>query len=38
MFQPWLAHVFPGVTMRVLYDGDWTLSGFVAMGDLAKER
>jgi hypothetical protein len=38
MFQPWLAHLFPGLTLRELHDGNWTLSGFVGMGDLARER
>lgn len=38
MFTPWLAHLFPGVTMRSLNEGYWSLSGYVAMGDLARDR
>ena len=37
MYQAWLAHYFPGVTMRHLTDGYWTLSGYVAMADLARD-
>lgn len=38
MYQPWLAHLFPGVTLATLYAGDWTLHGYVAMHDVAKTR
>lgn len=38
MFTPWLAHLFPGLTMRELDAGYWSLAGYVAMGDLARER
>jgi len=34
MYQPWLAQMFPGVTMRDLNQGYWTLGGYVAMADL----
>ncbi len=33
MFQPWLAHFYPGVTLDQLYEGQWTVSGFVGMRD-----
>lgn len=36
MLQPWLAHLFPGLTMRELNQGYWTLGGYVAMGDFAR--
>ena len=36
MFQPWLAHYFPGVTLGELQLGNWTLSGIVAMADYVK--
>jgi hypothetical protein len=38
MWQPWLAHLFPGVTLQQLEQGYWTLSGYVAMGDFARNR
>jgi hypothetical protein len=38
MFQPWLAHLFPGVTLASLEAGYWSLSGYVAMADFARER
>lgn len=38
MFQPWLAHLFPGVTLAQLQAGAWTLSGYVAMADFARNR
>jgi hypothetical protein len=38
MFQPWLAHLFPGVTLPLLEQGYWSLSGYVAMADFAKTR
>ena len=31
MYQPWLAHYFPGVTLEQLEQGYWSLSGYVAM-------
>jgi hypothetical protein len=37
MFQPWLAHHFPGLTMQQLLDGYWTLGGYVAMADYARD-
>lgn len=36
MFQPWFAHMFPGVTLADLYAGNWSLSGYVAMADFAR--
>jgi len=36
MYQPWLAHNFPGLTLQQLQAGYWTLSGYVAMADYAK--
>jgi hypothetical protein len=38
MYQPWLAHLFPGVTLEQLEAGYWSLSGYVAMADFARER
>jgi hypothetical protein len=38
MFQPWLAHLFPGVTLERITAGDWTLSGYVAMADFARDH
>jgi hypothetical protein len=37
MFTPWLAHWFPGVTLRQLERGDWSLAGYVALADYVKE-
>jgi hypothetical protein len=37
MYQPWLAHYFPGVTLEQLEQGYWTLSSYVAMADFARE-
>jgi len=36
MWQPWLTHTFPGVTLGQLLAGDWTLGGYVAMADYAR--
>lgn len=36
MWQPWLAHSYPGVTMNQLYRGEWSLAGYVAMADYIK--
>jgi hypothetical protein len=36
MFQPWLAHNYPGLTMQELEAGNWSLSGYVAMADYIK--
>lgn len=38
MYQPWLAHMFPAVTLLALEQGYWTLSGYVAMSDYARSR
>ena len=38
MFQPWLAHSYPGVTLAQLYAGDWSLSGYVAMADYIRSE
>jgi len=37
MFQPWLAHWFPGVTLEQLERGYWSLDGYVAMLDFVRE-
>jgi hypothetical protein len=37
MYQPWLAHTFPGATLEQLQNGYWTLSGYVAMADYHRE-
>jgi hypothetical protein len=36
MYQPWLAHYFPGLTLEQLQLGYWSLSTMVAMSDFAK--
>jgi hypothetical protein len=38
MYQAWLAHLFPGVTLAELEAGYWSLSSYVAMADLARSR
>jgi hypothetical protein len=38
MFQPWLAHYFPGVTLAQIEAGSWTLSGYVEMADFARDQ
>jgi hypothetical protein len=38
MWQPWLAHNFPGVTLQQLVEGWWTMGGIVAMADYVKAR
>jgi hypothetical protein len=37
MYQPWLAHSFPGVTIADLEAGYWSMSGYVAMADYARD-
>lgn len=37
MYQPWLAHFFPGVTLLALEEGYWSMSGYVAMADLVRD-
>jgi hypothetical protein len=37
MYQPWVAHWFPGVTLEQLEQGSWTLAGWVAMGDFVRD-
>jgi hypothetical protein len=37
IYQPWLAHWFPGLTMEQLERGYWTLDGIVAMADYARD-
>jgi len=37
MYQPWLAHTFPGLNLQQLQQGYWTLSGYVAMADYARD-
>jgi hypothetical protein len=36
MYQPWLAHSFPGVTLEQLERGYWTLSAYIAMADYVR--
>jgi hypothetical protein len=36
IFQPWIAHLFPGVTIAQLEAGYWSMSGIVEMADYAK--
>jgi hypothetical protein len=38
MWQPWLAHHFPGVTLQQLEQGWWTLGGYVAMADFVRAQ
>jgi hypothetical protein len=38
MWTPWLAHLFPGVTVPELEAGNWTMAGYVAMLDMARDR
>jgi hypothetical protein len=38
MYQPWLAHYFPGVTLLQLEQGYWSLGTYIAMHDSVKER
>jgi hypothetical protein len=37
MFQPWLAHWFPGVTIEQLEQGYWSMELYVGMIDYARE-
>ena len=37
MFQPWLAHWFPGVTIEQLEQGYWSMELYVGMVDYARE-
>jgi len=38
MYQPWLAHLFPGLTLEQLAQGYWTLGAYVGMAEYARER
>jgi hypothetical protein len=38
MYQPWLAHHYPGLTLEQLERGYWTMSGYVAMRDFITDR
>jgi hypothetical protein len=38
MYQAWLAHLFPGLTLEQLASGYWTLSAYVGMAEMARER
>jgi hypothetical protein len=38
MYQPWLAHLFPGVTLASLEQGSWSMSSYLAMADFAREH
>jgi hypothetical protein len=37
MYQPWLAHWFPGVTIQQLEQGYWTMGGYVAMLEYVRD-
>jgi hypothetical protein len=37
IYQPWLAHWFPGVTLGQLEAGQWTMAGIVAMADYVRD-
>jgi hypothetical protein len=37
MYQPWLAHLFPGLTVEQLAQGYWTLGAYVGMADFARK-
>ena len=36
MYQPWVAHHYPGITLQQILLGEWSLSGYVAMADYIK--
>lgn len=36
MYQPWVAHMFPGITLLDILVGNWTLHGYLAMADQAR--
>ena len=38
MYQPWLARCYPGVSMRDLNAGYWSMEGYVAMRDALREE
>lgn len=38
MHTAWLAHLFPGLTIPELEQGNWTMAGYLAMYDFARER
>lgn len=38
MYAPWLAHLFPGLTLEQLFAGHWTLSTYIGMAEFARER
>lgn len=38
MWQPWVAHYFPGLTLQQLEAGYWSLSGYVAMYDFVSKE
>jgi len=37
MYTPWLAHLFPGLTLQQLAAGYWTLAGYVGMAQYARD-
>lgn len=36
MCQAWVLHYFPGMTQREFEQGNWSLSGYVAMYDFVR--
>lgn len=38
MYTPWLAHLFPGLTLEQLSSGYWTMSTYVGMAEVARDR
>lgn len=38
MYTPWLAHLFPGLTLEQLTAGYWTMSAYVGMAEAARDR
>lgn len=37
LYQPWLAHFYPGITLAALEAGYWSMSGYVALADFVRE-
>ena len=37
IYQPWLAHYFPGLTLAQIQEGYWSMQTIVAMYDFARE-
>jgi hypothetical protein len=36
MYQPWVAHYYPGLTLAAIEAGEWSLSSYVAMADFVR--